>query len=325
MVQSVELMRVQGLTKWYPVRRGPFGRVTGYVKAVDGVDMRLFAGKTLGLVGESGSGKTTVGLAVIRLVESTRGQVWFKGRDVLKLSGSELLSFRREVQIVFQDPQSSLNPRMTVLNAVREPLDIRGDASMRARTERVKELLAFVGLGPKTMTRYPHELSGGQRQRVCIARALASEPVFVVCDEPVSSLDVSIRSQILNLLADLQEKMGLTYLFISHDLSVVRHVCDHCAVMYLGKVLEYARSDEIFSGPLHPYTRALLSAVPFVGPRPARPRIILAGELPSPANVPSGCRFHPRCYEKLGLVCEQEEPPTVEVSSGHTVACHHYA
>jgi len=314
------LVEVRDLVKHYASERGWFGlgRPRPPVRAVDGVSFTIAAGKTLGLVGESGSGKTTVGRTMLRLQEPTRGTVVFDGNDVFALDAGRLRALRRKMQIVFQDPYSSLNPRMTVAETLREPLEIHG------LTGEVSALLDEVGLDAEFSKRYPHELSGGQRQRVGIARALSVAPQFIVCDEPVSALDVSVQAQVLNLLADLQARRRLTYLFIAHDLAVVRHIADEVAVMYLGKIVERAPAAEIYAQPRHPYTRALLSAVPEPNPRAAKQRIVLPGDIPSPANPPPGCPFHPRCPHPLKSErCRTEPPPLREITPGHTAACHY--
>jgi peptide/nickel transport system ATP-binding protein len=321
------LLQVSGLKKYFPVRRGVFRRVVGWVKAVDGVDMFIRPGETLGLVGESGCGKTTTGRTILRLIEPTEGSVLFRSQqlgevvDVAKVKASTMKLLRREMQIIFQDPYSSLNPRMTVGDIVGEPLIVHRVARGREKEERVKELLQAVGLKPEHMRRYPHEFSGGQRQRIGIARALALDPQLIVCDEPVSALDVSIQAQVLNLLEDLQKEFHLTYLFIAHDLSVVKHISDRVAVMYLGKIVELAETEELFTRPLHPYTEALLSAVPVPDPDYESERIILQGDVPSPVNPPSGCYFHPRCpYAKP--ICAEEAPEFRDYGNHHYVACH---
>jgi peptide/nickel transport system ATP-binding protein/oligopeptide transport system ATP-binding protein len=314
------LVEVRDLVKHYAGERGWFGlgRPRPPVRAVDGVSFTIAAGKTLGLVGESGSGKTTVGRTLLRLQEPTRGTVVFDGKDVFALDAGPLRALRRKMQIVFQDPYSSLNPRMTVAETLREPLEIHGLAG------EVSALLDEVGLDAEFAKRYPHELSGGQRQRVGIARALSVAPQFIVCDEPVSALDVSVQAQVLNLLADLQARRRLTYLFIAHDLAVVRHIADEVAVMYLGKIVEHAPAAEIYAQPRHPYTRALLSAVPEPNPRAAKQRIVLPGDIPSPAHPPPGCPFHPRCPHPLKSErCRTEPPPLRESTPGHTAACHY--
>ena len=314
------LVEVRELVKHYAGERGWFGlgRPRPPVRAVDGVSFTIAAGKTLGLVGESGSGKTTVGRTLLRLQEPTRGTVVFDGHDVFALAAGPLRALRRKMQIVFQDPYSSLNPRMTVAETLREPLQIHG------LTGEVSALLDEVGLDAEFAKRYPHELSGGQRQRVGIARALSVAPQFIVCDEPVSALDVSVQAQVLNLLADLQARRRLTYLFIAHDLAVVRHIADEVAVMYLGKIVERAVAGEIYAQPRHPYTRALLSAVPEPNPRAAKQRIVLAGDIPSPANPPPGCPFHPRCPHPLKSErCRSEVPALREITPGHVAACHY--
>jgi oligopeptide/dipeptide ABC transporter ATP-binding protein len=321
------LVSVEGLTKQFAARPGLFTRGGKVIRAVDGVSLTIAAGETLGLVGESGCGKSTLGRAVLRLHEPTSGRVVIDGTDVTALGAGELRAFRKRAQIVFQDPYASLNPRMTVQATLEEPLVIHalaGDARGRAR--RVAELLERVGLRPEAADRYPHEFSGGQRQRVGIARALAVEPRFIVADEPLSALDVSIQAQIVNLLVDLQRERSLTYLFISHDLEIVRHLCDRVAVMYLGRVVELAPSPLLYARPLHPYTVALLSAVPVLDPERRRKRILLEGDPPSPADPPPGCPFHPRCplYAAKGRPtrCRDERPPLDERAPGHAAACH---
>ena len=316
------LLTVNNLTKHFPIRTGVFRRVTGQVKAVDGVSFTVKSGETLALVGESGCGKTTTGRALLRLIEPTAGTVTFEGVNVLSLEGEALRKLRRRMQIVFQDPYGSLNPRMTIGAAIREGLIVHKLAEGAAADSRVRSLLEEVGLRPEYATRYPHEFSGGQRQRVGIARALAVEPRFIVCDEPVSALDVSVQAQVVNLLRDLQRDRGLAYLFIAHDLAVVAHMADRVAVMYLGRIVETASRASLFAMPLMPYTQALLSAVPVPDPRIKRQRLLLPGEPPSPANPPSGCVFHPRCpHPAKDAACSAIVPPLEEKAPGHFVAC----
>jgi peptide/nickel transport system ATP-binding protein/oligopeptide transport system ATP-binding protein len=314
------LLNVRNLKKYFPVRKGVFSRVVGQVKAVDDVSFEVARGETLGLVGESGCGKTTTGRVVLRLLEPTGGSVEFEGRDLARMKAGDLQRRRRDLQIIFQDPFSSLNPRMTVGAIVGEGLTVHGIGSRAERRDRVREVMERCGLDPAYVNRYPHEFSGGQRQRIGIARALALNPKFIVCDEPVSALDVSIQSQIINLLVELKEKFGLAYLFIAHDLSVVQYISNRVAVMYLGRIVEVADSRELYRNPLHPYTKALLSAVPVPDPATKRARIILPGDVPSPLNPPLGCRFHPRCPEAKA-VCAVEEPRELDVK-GHKVWCH---
>ena len=321
-VTAAPLLSVRDLKVHFPIRKGILGRTAGHVRAVDGVSFDVRPGETLGVVGESGCGKTTTGRAVLRLIEPTAGDVRFDGRDVRALGAGDLRRLRREMQIIFQDPFSSLNPRMTVGAIVREGLTIHRLAEGAAADARVRELLDEVGLRPEYAGRYPHEFSGGQRQRIGIARALGVEPRFIVCDEPVSALDVSVQAQVVNLLGDLQQRRGLSYLFIAHDLSVVEHIADRVAVMYLGKIVELAEADDLYREPLMPYTQALLSAIPVPDPSRKRQRIVLAGDPPSPANPPSGCVFHPRCHHPArDAACARIVPPLEEKAPGHWVAC----
>jgi oligopeptide/dipeptide ABC transporter ATP-binding protein len=317
----MSLLEIHNLRKHFPVGDGLFSRNKGMVKAVDGVNLTINEGETLGLVGESGCGKSTLGRTILRLIEPTGGEVIFHGKNLLSLSARELRDTRREMQIIFQDPYASLNPRMRVGDIVGEGLEIHKLAKGKAKRDRVMELLHQVGLREDHYPRYPHEFSGGQRQRIGIARALAVDPKFIVCDEPVSSLDVSIQAQIINLLQELQEKMHLTYLFISHDLRVVEHISHRVAIMYLGKVVEIARSDTIYRDAKHPYTRALLSAVPIPDTNRKKERVVLEGDVPSPVNPPSGCSFHPRCAYREAI-CSQAEPLLEFGGDGHGVACH---
>jgi oligopeptide transport system ATP-binding protein len=318
-----DLVAVRDLYKYFPINAGIFSRHVGDVKAVDGIDFTIKRGETLGLVGESGSGKTTAGRVVLRLLPATKGEVVFEGRNVLELNREQVRKLRKEMQIIFQDPYASLNPRMTVGDIIGEPLTIHGIAKGKAAEERVHELLRLVGLQPYHANRYPHEFSGGQRQRIGIARALAVNPKFIVADEPVSALDVSIQAQVINLLQDLQAQLGLTYLFIAHDLSVVRHISTRVAVMYVGKIVELADRDDLYENPLHPYTQALLSAIPIPDPavESRRKRIILTGDIPSPVAPPPGCRFHTRCPIAFDR-CKVEVPAFKAYGPGHFAACH---
>jgi len=316
----MSLLEIRGLKKYFPVGGGFFSRRKGEVRAVDGVDLAINEGETLGLVGESGCGKSTLGRTLLRLIEPTEGEINFQGKNLLKLSPRELRDMRREMQIIFQDPYASLNPRMRVGQIVGEGLEIHKLAAGRKKRDRVMELLNQVGLREEHYDRYPHEFSGGQRQRIGIARSLAVNPKFIVADEPVSSLDVSIQAQIINLLQELQEKMHLTYFFISHDLRVVEHISHRVAIMYLGKIVEIAPSDKIYQTAKHPYTRALLSAVPMPDPERKKERIVIEGDVPSPVNPPAGCSFHPRCPYRID-VCDKVEPK-LEFEDGHGAACH---
>ncbi|HUE76379.1 MAG TPA: ABC transporter ATP-binding protein [Longimicrobiales bacterium] len=316
------LIHVRGLKKHFPLRSGFLGRVSAHVKAVDGVSFWIRKGETLGLVGESGSGKSTTGRAILRLIEPTEGTVVFAGRDVTAMDDHDLRALRRDAQIIFQDPYASLNPRLTVGDAIREVLKVHGLATGEAADRRVAELLELVGLRAEYASRYPHEFSGGQRQRIGIARALSVEPDFIVCDEPVSALDVSVQAQVVNLLEELQDRLGLAFLFIAHDLSVVEHVSDRVAVMYLGRIVETADAEALIRDPKHPYTRALLSAVPIPEPGARRERIVLPGDVPSPIDPPSGCPFHPRCPHPLkDADCAEIVPPLAEKAPGQFAAC----
>lgn len=317
------LLEVKNLKKYFPITKGILGRVAGQVKAVDDVSFTVNANETVGLVGESGCGKTTAGRTLLRLLEPTGGQAIFEGKDIFELGREDLRAARRDMQIIFQDPYSSLNPRMTIESIIGEAIEFHGIAKGEQRREMVEGLLERVGLQPSYITRYPHEFSGGQRQRLGIARALALNPKFIVCDEAVSALDVSVQAQVINLLQDLQQEFNLSYLFIAHDLSVVKHISDRIAVMYLGQIVEMAGCDDLFEGPRHPYTQALLSAIPHPNPRRRAQRVILAGDVPSPINPPSGCRFHTRCPAKF-KPCDTVEPATHKVGEGHLVKCHLY-
>ena len=315
------LLSVKDLKKHFPIKKGLFSNTVGHVKAVDGVSFDVARGEVLGLVGESGCGKTTTGRVILRLIEATAGQVLFEGKDVLALGKRDLREIRREMQIVFQDPYSSLNPRLTVGSMIEEALAIHRLASGAKAKERVAELLTLVGLSPAHARRYPHEFSGGQRQRIGVARALAVDPKLIIADEPVSALDVSIQAQILNLLKDLKKDLGLTYIFIAHDLAVVEHISDRVAVMYLGRIVELAESRGLYAEPRHPYTRALLSAIPVAEPSRKKERIVLAGDVPSPAKPPPGCPFHPRCFMAKER-CKADVPTLREIKPGHWSACH---
>ena len=319
-----KLLEVRNLCKYFPVKKGVFARVSDWVRAVDGVSFEIRKGETLGLVGESGCGKTTTGRTILRLMEPTSGEAIFNGASIFQLQDEELRKIRKQMQIIFQDPYGSLNPRMTVGGIVMEGMVAHDLYSRPERVDKAMRLLERVGLEREHFYRYPHEFSGGQRQRIGIARALAVEPEFIVCDEPVSALDVSIQAQIINLLTDLKGEFGLSYLFVAHDLSVVEHISDRVAVMYLGRIVEQAPTEEIFVSPLHPYTQALLSSVPSMEPGERKKRQTLPGDVPSPLHPPSGCAFHPRCPEAME-VCRNEAPPMIAKSGEHLVSCHLYS
>ena len=318
-----KILTVKNLKMYFPIRRGVFQRHVGDVKAVDDVSFNVFRGETLGLVGESGCGKTSTGRAIIRIYNPTAGEVVYNGKNMATLKGGELRRMRQSIQMIFQDPYASLNPRMSVRAIVGEPLEVHQLASGKERNDRVAELLHLVGLNPGMMSRYPHEFSGGQRQRIGLARALALNPSLIICDEPISALDVSIQAQVVNLLEELQERLDLTYIFIAHDLSMVHHISNRVAVMYLGKLVELADRDTLYNNPLHPYTQALLSAVPVPNPvvEETRRRIILQGDLPSPANPPKGCNFNTRCPLAIDI-CFEADPELIEITPGHSCACH---
>ena len=318
---ETSLLEVKNLKKHFPIKGGVFSKTIGYVYAVDDINFTLEEGETLGLVGESGCGKSTTGRTILRLIEPTDGVIYFEGQDITHLDKSAMRALRREMQIIFQDPYASLNPRMTVGSIIGEPLEIHKIAKGSEKEERVASLLQKVGLRAEDMRKYPHEFSGGQRQRIGIARALALNPKLIVCDEPVSALDVSIQAQVINLLEDLQAEFGLSYLFIAHNLNVVEHISNRVAVMYLGQIVELASDEELYKNPQHPYTEALLSAVPIPDPTVKKKRIILEGDVPSPINPPKGCHFHTRCMYK-DKICEEAEPEFKDIGGGHWVACH---
>jgi len=317
-----KLLELKNVKKYFPVKAGVFRRTVDYVKAVDDISFHIYKGETLGLVGESGCGKSTTGRTILRLLEATEGEIYFEGKNLVELGKKEMRDVRKDMQIIFQDPYASLNPRMTVSDIVGEPLDIHNLAdNKKERNERVLEILDTVGLSEDHMKRYPHEFSGGQRQRIGVARALAVDPKIIIADEPVSALDVSIQAQVINMMQDLQDDFDLTYLFIAHDLSVVKHISDRIAVMYLGKLVEIAEKAELFENTLHPYTQALLSAIPIADPTYDKERIILEGDVPSPVDPPSGCRFHPRCPKAMD-VCSEKEPEFKDYGDEHFAACH---
>jgi len=317
-----KLLELNNVKKYFPVKAGVFRRTVDYVKAVDDISFHIYKGETLGLVGESGCGKSTTGRTILRLLEATEGEIYFEGKNLVELDKKELREIRKDMQIIFQDPYASLNPRMTVADIVGEPLDIHNLVdNKKERNERVLEILDTVGLSEDHMKRYPHEFSGGQRQRIGVARALAVDPKIIIADEPVSALDVSIQAQVINMMQDLQDDFDLTYLFIAHDLSVVKHISDRIAVMYLGKLVEIAEKTELFKNTLHPYTQSLLSAIPIADPTFDKERIILEGDVPSPVDPPSGCRFHPRCPKAMDI-CSEKEPEFKDYGDEHYAACH---
>jgi len=323
MEEKAALLEVRNLKKYFPLRKGILSKTVGWVQAVDGVGFTMKQGETLGLVGESGCGKTTVGRCILRLIDPTEGEIQFEGKNLLEMDREGVRKARARLQIIFQDPYSSLNPRMTAEEIIAEPLRNHTRASRGEIRDRVSSLMAKVGLHAEQARRYPHEFSGGQRQRIGIARALALNPRAIICDEPVSALDVSIQAQVVNLLVKLQEEMGLSYLFIAHDLSLVEHISDRVAVMYLGKIVELAKDTDLYNSPKHPYTEALLSAVPIPDPKMKKQRIILQGEIPSPINLPKGCRFYSRCPRRLEI-CKTDEPEFKDLGEDHWVYCHHY-